>query len=490
MAYHDLRAFLAHLQERGDLRRVLVPVDPELESTSLCLRALQRQGPALLFERPVGAHHALLGNLFGHARRIEAALGQERAGSLRALGELLAALKEPHWPGSVREALSSWPQFAQLAHVAPRRQPRAPFQEHTLGGGQIDLGLLPIQRCWPQDAGRLITLGLVVTRGTRKARQNVAIYRQQVIGRDRLIMRWLAHRGGAGDYADWQADRPNEPFPVLIAIGTDPATLLAAAAPIPDTLSEYEFAGLLRGERSNLVRCDLTGLDAPAGAEIVLEGFIHPGDSALEGPFGDHTGYYNSQANFPVLTLERMHLRDGAIYQGSYMGRSPHDEPSVMAVALNEVFVPILRRVFPEIVDFYLPPEACSYRVAVVSIHKQYPGHARRIMMAVWSYLRQFTYTKFVIITDEDIDVRNWQEVIWAVATRVDPARDSMLIDKTPIDYLDFASPESGLGSKLGLDATNKWPGETTRQWGRPIRLDAAVERRVDQLWQECIGRD
>ena len=488
MAYHDLRAFLAHLQERGDLRRVSVPVDPELESTSLCLRALQRQGPALLFEKPVGARHALLGNLFGHARRIEAALGPQRAGSLRALGELLAALKEPHWPGSVREALSSWPQFAQLAHVAPRRQSRAPFQEHTLGGGQIDLGLLPIQRCWPQDAARLITLGLVVTRGPRKARQNVAIYRQQVIGHDRLIMRWLAHRGGAGDYADWQTDRPGEPFPVLIAIGTDPATVLAAAAPIPDTLSEYEFAGLLRGERSNLVRCDLTGLDAPAGAEIVLEGFIHPSDTAPEGPFGDHTGYYNSQATFPVLTLERMHLREGAIYQGSYMGRSPHDEPSVMAVALNEVFVPILRRVFPEIVDFYLPPEACSYRVAVVSIRKQYAGHARRIMMAVWSYLRQFTYTKFVIITDEDIDVRNWQEVIWAVATRVDPARDSMLIENTPIDYLDFASPESGLGSKLGLDATNKWPGETTRQWGRPIRLDAAVERRVDQLWQECLG--
>ncbi len=490
MAFHDLRTFLAHLEQRGDLRRVPVAVNPELESTSFCLRALQRGGPALLFERPTGAHHALLGNLFGHARRIEAALGREHAGALRELGELLAALKEPHWPGTVREALGSLPQFAQLAHVAPRRVTRAPFQEHTLGGGQIDLARLPIQRCWPEDAARLITLGLVVTRGPRKARQNVGIYRQQVIGRDRVIMRWLAHRGGAGDFADWQADHPGEPFPVLIAIGTDPATLLAAAAPIPDTLSEYEFAGLLRGERSSVVRCELTGLDAPAGAEIVLEGFIRPGDTALEGPFGDHTGYYNSQASFPVLTLERMHLREGAIYQGSYMGRSPHDEPSVMAVALNEVFVPILRRVFPEIVDFYLPPEACSYRVAVVSIRKQYPGHARRIMMAVWSYLRQFTYTKFVIVTDEDIDVRNWQEVIWAVATRVDPARDSLLVENTPIDYLDFASPVSGLGSKLGLDATHKWPAERTREWGRPIRLDAAVERRVDALWQECIGRE
>ncbi len=488
MAFHDLRTFLAHLDERGDLRRVTVPVSPELESTSFCLRALRQAGPALLFERPAGAHHALLGNVFGHPRRIEAALGRERAGALRELGELLAALKEPHWPSNVREALASWPQFAQLAHVAPRRVGRAPFQEHTLGGGQIDLAHLPIQRCWPEDVARLITLGLVVTRGPRKERQNVAIYRQQVLGRDRVIMRWLAHRGGAGDFADWQADRPGQPFPVLIAIGADPATVLAAAAPIPDTLSEYEFAGLLRGERSNVVRCELTGLDAPAGAEIVLEGFIRPGETAREGPFGDHTGYYNSQADFPVLTLERMHLRDGAIYQGSYMGRSPHDEPSVMALALNELFVPILRRVFPEVVDFYLPPEACSYRLAVVSIRKQYPGHARRIMMSIWSYLRQFTYTKFVIVTDEDIDVRNWQEVIWAVATRVDPARDAMLVENTPIDYLDFASPVSGLGSKLGLDATHKWPGETSREWGRPIRLDAAVERRVDALWRECMG--
>ena len=488
MAFHDLRTFLAHLDERGDLRRVTVPVNPELESTSFCLRALRQAGPALLFERPAGSHHALLGNVFGHARRIEAALGRERAGALRELGELLAALKEPHWPSNVREALASWPQWAQLAHVAPRRVARAPFQEHTLGGGQIDLARLPIQRCWPEDVARLITLGLVVTRGPRKERQNVAIYRQQVLGRDRVVMRWLAHRGGAGDFADWQADRPGQPFPVLIAIGADPATVLAAAAPIPDTLSEYEFAGLLRGERSNVVRCELTGLDAPAGAEIVLEGFIRPGETAREGPFGDHTGYYNSQADFPVLTLERMHLRDGAIYQGSYMGRSPHDEPSVMALALNEVFVPILRRVFPEVVDFYLPPEACSYRVAVVSIRKQYPGHARRIMMAIWSYLRQFTYTKFVIVTDEDIDVRNWQEVIWAVATRVDPARDSMLIENTPIDYLDFASPVSGIGSKLGLDATGKWPGERTREWGRSIRLDAAVEQRVDALWRECMN--
>lgn len=488
MAFHDLREFLGHLDGRGDLKRVSAPLDPELESTSFCLRTLEAGGPALLFENPTGSSHALLGNLFGHRRRIEAALDGRPLASLRELGELLAALKEPRWPGSVREALQVWPQFAQLAHVAPRRITPAEFQHDTLEGADIDLGCLPIQRCWPEDAGRLITFGLVVTRGTRKRRQNVAIYRQQLIGRNRLIMRWLAHRGGALDYADWQADRPGEPFPVLVAIGADPATMLAAVAPIPDALSEYEFAGLLRGERSRIAHCELTGLDAPAGAEIVMEGFLYPQDRALEGPFGDHTGYYNTRAEFPVLTVERLHLRSAALYHGSYMGRAPFDEPSVLAMALNDIFVPILRKVFAEVVDFYLPPEACSYRIAVVSIRKQYAGHARRMMMGVWSYLRQFTYTKFVIVTDEDIDVRDWRQVIWAIATRVDPARDLMLVENTPIDYLDFASPVAGLGSKLGLDATRKWPGETSREWGRPIVLDPTVERRIDSLWTQCFG--
>ena len=329
---------------------------------------------------------------------------------------------------------------------------------------------------------------MVITRGTRKSRQNVAIYRQQVIGKNRLIMRWLPHRGGALDYADWKDAYQERPFPVLVAIGADPATMLAAVAPVPDSLSEYEFAGLLRGERTHIWRSAMTGLDAPAGAEILLEGFIHPGDTALEGPFGDHTGYYNTQDSFPVFTIEQMHLRRDAIYHGSYMGRAPHDEPSVLAMALNDVFVPILQKVFPEIADFYLPPEACSYRIAVVSIRKQYPGHARRIMMGIWSYLRQFTYTKFVIVTDEDIDVRDWSAVIWAVATRVDPSRDSVLIENTPIDYLDFASPVAGLGSKLGLDATHKWPSETARTWGLPIVPDLAVERRVDTLWSRIVG--
>ena len=487
MAFHDLREFLARLEARGDLKRVAAPVDPALESTSFCLRTLKAGGPAVLFERPVGAGHALLGNLFGHQRRIEAALDGRSIGSLRQLGELLAVLKEPRWPGSVRDALQAWPQFAQLAHVAPRQMPRAAFSHEVLEGPDIDLERLPIQRCWPEDAGRLITLGLVVTRGTRKRRQNVAIYRQQLIGRNRVILRWLAHRGGALDHADWQADKPYEPFPVLVAIGADPATLLAAVAPIPDALSEYEFAGLLRGERTRIARCELTELDAPAGAEIVLEGFVRPGDTAIEGPFGDHTGYYNTRAEFPVLTVERLHLRAGALYHGSYMGRAPFDEPSVMAMALNDIFVPILRKVFAQVVDFYLPPEACSYRIAVVSIRKQYAGHARRMMMGVWSYLRQFSYTKFVIITDEDIDVRDWRQVVWAIATRVDPARDLMLVENTPIDYLDFASPVAGLGSKLGLDATRKWPGETAREWGRPIVLDPEVERRIDNLWTQCF---
>lgn len=488
MAFHDLRAFLAHLEARGDLRRVSEPVDPVLEHTALCQHVLKQQGPALLCERAAGSEHALLGNLFGHRRRIEAALAGRPLASLRELGELLAAVKEPRWPGSLREALSSWPELAQLAHVAPRRMGEAAFDEVVLEGREVDLGRLPIQHCWPEDAGRLITFGLVVTRGTRQKRQNLGIYRQQLIDRNRVIMRWLPHRGGALDYADFRALHPDRPFPVLVAIGADPATMLAAVAPVPDTLSEYEFAGLLRGERTRVWHSELTGLDAPAGAEILLEGAIHPGDTALEGPFGDHTGYYNAQGQFPVLTVERMRLRRDAIYHGSYMGRAPLDEPSVLAMALNEVFVPILRKVFPEIVDFYLPPEACSYRIAVVSIRKQYPGHARRVMMGIWSYLRQFTYTKFVIVTDEDIDVRDWSEVIWAVSTRVDPARDSLIVENTPIDYLDFASPVPNLGSKLGIDATRKLPGETGREWSRPIVPDAAVAKRVEAIWSRIAA--
>ena len=482
---HDLRSFLQHLSRHRQLLEIDAPVDPVLESTTLSLRALREGGPALLMNKAVGSPHAMLGNLFGHRRRIELAIGDRPLASLHELGQLLASLKEPRWPSSLREALHSWPELAQLAHVAPRQVDDAAFCEQVYEGDQVDLGRLPIQHCWPEDAGRLITFGLVITRGVHQRRQNLAIYRQQVIGRNRVIMRWLAHRGGAQDYASWQQAWPDRPFPVLVAIGADPATMLAAVAPVPDTLSEYEFAGLLRGARSRVWRSQATGLDAPAGAEILLEGVIHPGDTALEGPFGDYTGYYNAQGTFPVLTVERMYLRHDAIYHGSYMGRSPHDEPSVLSMALNDIFVPILQKVFPEIVDFYLPPEACSYRVAVVSIRKQYPGHARRIMMGIWSYLRQFTYTKFVIVTDEDIDVRDWGQVVWAISTRVDPARDSLLVENTPIDYLDFATPVSGLGSKLGLDATRKWPAESAREWGRPITLDPKVEQRMDAVWTQ-----
>lgn len=484
MVFHDLRQFLQRLASHGQLQQVDAPVDPDLESTSLSLRALREGGPALLMTN-TGTAHPLLGNLFGSPARIEMALADRPLVSLRELGELLSSLNSPQWPGSLREALKQWPQWGQLVHMAPRQVPYAAFNESVFEADAIDLDRLPIQRCWPEDAGRLITFGLVVTRGVHQARQNVAIYRQQVIGRNRLIMRWLPHRGGALDYASWLAKTPDKPFPVLVAIGADPATLLAAVAPVPDSLSEYEFAGLLRGARTQLWHSDLNGLDAPAGAEILLEGFIHPNDTALEGPFGDHTGYYNAQARFPVFTVERMRMRSGALYHGSYMGRAPFDEPSVLARALNDVFVPILRKIFPEIVDFFLPPEACSYRVAVVSIRKQYAGHARRIMMGIWSYLRQFTYTKFVIVTDDDIDVRDWSQVIWAISTRVDPARDSMLVENTPIDYLDFASPVPGLGSKLGLDATHKWRGESDREWGRVIQLDARVEQRVDALWTQ-----
>lgn len=483
MAFHDLRSFLHRLESKSDLLHVPMPISSELESTALCRQVLRASGPALLMTQVQGSRHAQLGNLFGHRRRIEAALQGRPIASLRELGKLLAGLRSPRWPGSLRAAVEQWPHFAQLAHVAPKRVHEAAFEEVTIDGADIDLGRLPVQRCWPADAGRLITFGLVITRGTRQQRQNLAIYRQQLIGPNRVIMRWLPHRGGARDYADWCASYPDQPFPLMVAIGADPATMLAAVAPIPDNLSEYEFAGLLRAARSQVWHSQDTGLDAPAGAEILLEGHILPGDTALEGPFGDHTGHYNAQDHFPVFTVTRVRMRRDAIYHGSYMGRSPDDEPSVLASALNEVFVPLLQCTFPEIADFYLPPAACSYRVALVSIRKEYPGHARRVMMAIWSYLRQFTYTKFVVVVDEDIDLRDADQVLWAISTRADPVRDVLRIEGTPIDYLDFASPEPGLGGKLGLDATRKRGPETRRPSSPEIVPDAAVEARMATLW-------
>jgi 4-hydroxy-3-polyprenylbenzoate decarboxylase len=484
MHYGDLRTFLRDLEAAGDLKRVRVPVDPVLEVTEVCQRTLKAGGPALLFEHPRGSGIPLLGNLFGTTARIARAVGRQSVAELREVGRMLAFLKEPQLPQGLGELLEKLPEWKQVLHAPPKEVRRAPCREQVIEGPDVDLARLPIQHCWPDDAGRLITFGLVITKGPHKERQNIGIYRQQVIGRNKVIMRWLPHRGGALDFREFTGAHPGKPFPLAVAIGADPATLLAAVTPIPDTLSEFAFAGLLRGARSEVVADKSGTLWVPASAEIVLEGHILPGETALEGPFGDHTGYYNAQDTFPVFTIERISHRTNPIYHSSYMGRSPWDEPSVLAQALNEVFIPILQKQFPEIVDFYLPPEACSYRVAVVSIRKRYPGHARRTMFGVWSYLRQFTYTKFVIVVDDDINARDWKEVIWAMATRMDPARDTLVVDNTPIDYLDFASPEPSLGGKIGFDATNKWPGETTRQWGRPLAMSEDVRKRVDAIWQ------
>ena len=482
MKYRDLREFLSQLEAIGELKRINVEADPYLEITEICDRTLKQQGPALLFEQPKGYSVPLLGNLFGTPHRVALGMGAESVESLREVGKLLAFLKEPDPPKGMKDAFEKLPAFKQVLNMAPRVVKSAPCHEVLRLGEDIDLGSYPIQTCWPGDAGPLITWALVITRGPHKERQNLGIYRQQVIAKNKTIMRWLAHRGGALDFRDWQMARPGQPFPVAVALGADPATILGAVTPVPDNLSEYGFAGLLRGGKTDVVKCRLSDLQAPASAEIVLEGFIYPGETAPEGPFGDHTGYYNEVEEFPVFTIECITQRENPIYHSTYTGRPP-DEPAILGVALNEVFVPILQKQFPEIVDFYLPPEGCSYRMAVVSMKKQYPGHAKRVMFGVWSFLRQFMYTKFVIVTDDDVNVRDWQDVIWAITTRMDPARDVTLIENTPIDYLDFASPVSGLGSKMGLDATNKWAGETQREWGAPISMSAEVKERVDGIW-------
>ena len=488
MKYRDLREFVEFLERRGELKRIRVEVDPYLEMTEICDRTLRAGGPALLFEHPKGHHIPVLGNLFGTTRRVAMAMGAEDTEALHEIGRVLAFLREPDPPKGLRDAWESLPIVRKALDMAPKTVWRAPCQSQVIEGAEVDLARLPVQTCWPGDAGPLITWGLVVTRGPRQSRQNLGIYRQQVIGRNRVIMRWLHHRGGAQDYADWREAHPDEPFAVAVVLGADPATILGAVTPVPDPLSEYAFAGLLRGGRTELVRCKGSDLQVPARAELVLEGHIHPGDTAPEGPFGDHTGYYNEVERFPVFTVDRITHRPDPIYHSTYTGRPP-DEPAVLGVALNEVFVPILRKQFPEIVDFYLPPEGCSYRLAVVSMRKQFPGHAKRVMMGVWSFLKQFMYTKFVIVVDDDIDIRDWKSVIWALTTRMDPVRDTHLVENTPIDYLDFASPVAGLGGKLGMDATNKWPGETDRQWGRPIAMSEAVKARVDSMWQD-LGID
>jgi len=486
--YRDLRDFISQLEARGELKRITHPVDPNLEMTEICDRTLKAGGPALLFENPIGYDMPVLGNLFGTPDRVALGMGEESVSALRGVGKLLAQLKEPEPPKGFKDALDKIPLYKQVLNMGPKVVKKAPCQEVVLEGDAVDLDLIPIQTCWPGDAGPLVTWPLVITRGPNKKRQNLGIYRQQKIAKNKLIMRWLSHRGGALDFLEWKQQHPGKPFPVAVALGADPATILGAVTPVPDTLSEYAFAGLLRGGKTEVTACIGSDLQVPASAEIVLEGYIYPDEMADEGPFGDHTGYYNEVDSFPVFTVERMTKRADAIYHSTYTGRPP-DEPAVLGVALNEVFVPILQKQFPEIVDFYLPPEGCSYRMAVVSMKKQYPGHAKRVMLGVWSFLRQFMYTKFVVVVDEDVNTRDWQDVIWAITTRMDPARDTVMIENTPIDYLDFASPVSGLGSKMGLDATNKWQGETDREWGEPITMDESVKRRVDDIWAD-LGID
>jgi len=482
--YADLREFLDSLRRNGDLATIEAPVDPRLELTEISRRVLARRGPALLFTQVGSGSAHVLTNLFGTTERIAAALGIDPVDGFAELGRLLAALKQPEPPRGLGEAWHKLPLIREALKMSPRETRAAPCQEVVLEGEAVDLGEWPVQTCWPGDAGPLITWGLTTTRGPGSPRQNLGIYRAQVIGRNRLIMRWLAHRGGATDYAAWCASHPAEPFPLAISIGADPACVLAAVTPIPNTLAEYAFAGLLRGERTRITRCVGSDLMVPATAEFTLEGHIQPGDMAPEGPFGDHTGYYNEIQTFPVMTVDRITHRRDPIYHSTYTGRPP-DEPAVLALALNDVFVPLLRAQFPEIQDFYLPSEACSYRLAVVSIRKEYPGHARRIMMGIWSFLRQFMYTKYIIVVDADIDARNWADVIWALSTRTDPARDMLLVESTPIDYLDFASPVAGLGSKLGIDATDKWPGETARSWGTPIEMSGEIITRIDSIWSQ-----
>ena len=488
MKYHDLRDFIAQLESIGELKRISVEVDPRFEMTEICDRVLRAGGPAILFENPKGEFGLtpmpVLANLFGTPRRVALGMGQESVEALREVGKLLAYLKEPEPPKGVKDAWDKLPILKQVLNMAPKVVSSAPCQEVVWEGKDVDLSRLPIQHCWPGDVAPLITWGLTVTRGPNKSRQNLGIYRQQVIGCNKVIMRWLAHRGGALDFRDHCLANPGQPFQVATVIGCDPATILAAVTPVPDNVSEYQFAGLLRGGKTELVKCLGSDLQVPATAEIVLEGFIDPSETALEGPYGDHTGYYNEQAEFPVFTIECITMRKNPIYQSTYTGKPP-DEPAMLGVALNEVFVPLLQKQFPEIVDFYLPPEGCSYRLATVSIKKQYPGHAKRVMFGIWSFLRQFMYTKFIIVVDDDVNIREWKEVVWAMTTRVDAARDTLIAENTPIDYLDFASPVAGLGSKMGLDATNKWPEETRREWGTPIVMDATVKQRVDDLWQQ-----
>jgi 4-hydroxy-3-polyprenylbenzoate decarboxylase len=484
LKYKDLRDFIAQLEKLGQLKRITQPISTDLMMTEISDRTLRAKGPALLFENPMGYNMPVLTNLFGTPERVALAMGQKDVTSLREVGKLLAMLKEPEPPKGFKDAFDKIPVYKQVLNMPTKVLKKAPCQQTILTGDSVDLTQLPIQKCWPGDVAPLITWGLTVTKGPFKERQNLGIYRQQLLGKNKVIMRWLSHRGGALDFQEWKQAHPGEKFPVSVALGADPATILGAVTPVPDSLSEYAFAGLLRGSKTEVVQCISNDLTVPASAEIVLEGYIDPEEMANEGPYGDHTGYYNEVDSFPVFTVTHITHRDKPIYHSTYTGRPP-DEPAILGVALNEVFIPILQKQFPEIIDFYLPPEGCSYRLAVVTMKKQYPGHAKRVMMGVWSFLRQFMYTKFVIVCDDDVNARDWNDVIWAITTRMDPKRDTVLIENTPIDYLDFASPVSGLGSKMGLDATNKWPGETDREWGTAIKMDDNIKHQVDEIWHD-----
>lgn len=484
MSLSNFRDFLDYLEQQGELKRITYPINPYLEMTEIADRVLRSQGPALLFENPIGYDIPVLCNLFGTAKRVAMGMGREKTTELREIGELLAFLREPEPPKGIRQFFNILPKYKQVLNMPVKRRSSAPCQELIFKNDEVDLTQLPIMHCWPDDVAPLVTWGLTITKGPHKDRQNVGVYRLQLLGKNKLIMRWLSHRGGALDFAEWQQSYPNEKFPISVAIGADPATILSAVTPVPDTLSEYAFAGLLRNSRTEVVKSLSNELEVPATAEIILEGYIDPHEQAVEGPYGDHTGYYNEVEKFAVFTVTHLTRRKDAIYHSTYTGRPP-DEPAVMGLALNEVFIPILQKQFPEIIDFYLPPEGCSYRIAIVTIKKQYPGHAKRVMMGVWSYLRQFMYTKFIIVCDDDINARDWKDVMWAISTRMDPHRDTTFVDNTPIDYLDFASPISGLGSKMGLDATNKWPGETNREWGKIITKNAKVVAHIDEIWDE-----
>jgi len=496
MAYKSLREFLALLENEADLKRVARPVSTHLEMTEIQTRLLAKKGPAVLFENPVHAdgrasEMPALVNLFGTVERVARAVtlgGEPRktAADLREVGELLAFLRQPEPPRGFRDAMDMLPIARSVMSMRPQTVRKAPCQEIVLEGDDIDLDRLPIQGCWPGEPAPLITWPLVVTKGPSDAKEddfNLGIYRMQKLSKNRTLMRWLKHRGGAQHYQRWKNSKP-EPLPAAAVLGADPGTILAAVTPVPDTLSEYQFAGLLRGRKAELVPCKTVPLKVPAEAEIVIEGHVLLDEDGPEGPYGDHTGYYNSVERFPVFQVSAITMRRDPIYLTTFTGRPP-DEPSVLGEALNEVFIPLIRQQFPEITDFWLPPEGCSYRIAVISMKKAYPGHAKRVMMGAWSYLRQFMYTKWVIVVDDDIDARDWKDVMWALSTRMDPARDTTMIENTPIDYLDFASPVSGLGSKIGLDATNKWEGETNREWGEKLFMEQDIIDKVDAMWGE-----